>query len=190
MDCVVLAEVRWLLLAFFAATATVLINLMLWGYWRFLCVADTEFDTLTAWHVGRGARSGDLQLILPVFECDELKCEEHVVYLRWQSCGLLSCYVFDLFVCLWVSAKPTAYARACTVEAFSSQLQLLVFCSWFIVYVAWMDNIKTWTGLPVEESVRMTEDRDKWRKYVHGVANCWIEDGYRTEQIYCRNTTV
>jgi len=22
---------------------------------------------------------------------------------------------------------------------------------------------------PVEESVRMTEDRDKWRKYVHGV---------------------
>jgi len=22
---------------------------------------------------------------------------------------------------------------------------------------AWMDNIKTWTGLPVEESVRMTD---------------------------------
>jgi len=43
-----------------------------------------------------------------------------------------------------------------------------------------MDNIKTWTGLPVEESVRMTEDRDKWRKYVHGVANPRIEDGYRT----------
>ena len=42
---------------------------------------------------------------------------------------------------------------------------------------AWMDNIKTWTGLPVEESVRMTEDRDKWRKYVHGVANPGIEDG-------------
>ena len=32
---------------------------------------------------------------------------------------------------------------------------------------AWMDNIKTWTGLSVEESVRMTEYRDKWRKYVH-----------------------
>ena len=41
---------------------------------------------------------------------------------------------------------------------------------------AWMDNIKTWTGLSVEESVRMTEDRDKWRKYVHGVANPRIED--------------
>ena len=41
---------------------------------------------------------------------------------------------------------------------------------------AWMDNIKTWTGLPVEESVRMTEERDKWRKYVHGVANPRIED--------------
>jgi len=26
----------------------------------------------------------------------------------------------------------------------------------------------------------MTEDRDKWRKYVHGVANPRIEDGYRT----------
>jgi len=40
-----------------------------------------------------------------------------------------------------------------------------------------MDNIKTWTGLSVEESVRMTEDRDKWIKYVHGVANSRIEDG-------------
>jgi len=36
---------------------------------------------------------------------------------------------------------------------------------------AWMDNIKTWTGLPVEESIRMTEDRAEWRMYVHGVAN-------------------
>ena len=42
---------------------------------------------------------------------------------------------------------------------------------------AWMDNIKTWTGLPVEESIRMTEDRDKRRKYAHGVANPRIEDG-------------
>ena len=41
----------------------------------------------------------------------------------------------------------------------------------------WMDNIKTWTGLSVEESIRMTEDRDKWRKYVHSVANPRIEDG-------------
>jgi len=40
---------------------------------------------------------------------------------------------------------------------------------------AWMDNIKTWTGLSVEESVRMTEDRDKRRKYVHAVANPRIE---------------
>jgi len=32
------------------------------------------------------------------------------------------------------------------------------------------------TGLSVEESVRMTEERDKWRKYVHGVANRRIED--------------
>ena len=29
----------------------------------------------------------------------------------------------------------------------------------------------------VEESTRMTKDRDKWRKYVHGVANPRIEDG-------------
>jgi len=42
---------------------------------------------------------------------------------------------------------------------------------------AWMDNSKTWTGLSVEESTRTTEDRDKWRKYVHGVANTKIEDG-------------
>jgi len=44
---------------------------------------------------------------------------------------------------------------------------------------AWMDNInrRTWTGLSVEESIRMTEDRDKWIKYVHGVANPRFEDG-------------
>ena len=29
----------------------------------------------------------------------------------------------------------------------------------------------------VEESIRMTEDSDKWRKYVGGVANARIEDG-------------
>jgi len=40
-----------------------------------------------------------------------------------------------------------------------------------------MDNIKTWTRLAVEESFRVTEDMDKWRKYVHGVANHRIEDG-------------
>jgi len=41
---------------------------------------------------------------------------------------------------------------------------------------AWMDNIRTWTGLSVEESILMIEDRDKWRKYVHGVANPRIKD--------------
>jgi len=44
-------------------------------------------------------------------------------------------------------------------------------------HTAWMDNIKTWTGLSVEESIKMTEDRDKWRKYVHRVASPLIEDG-------------
>ena len=30
---------------------------------------------------------------------------------------------------------------------------------------------------PKAQSVRMTEDKDKWREYVHGVANPRIEDG-------------
>ena len=29
----------------------------------------------------------------------------------------------------------------------------------------------------VEESFRIKEDRDKWRQYVHGVANLRLEDG-------------
>jgi len=54
---------------------------------------------------------------------------------------------------------------------------------WLILTALWLNyNIKTWTGLSVEESVRMTEERDKWRKYVHGVANPRIDDDYRTEQ--------
>ena len=44
--------------------------------------------------------------------------------------------------------------------------------------IAWMDNIKTWTGFTMEESIRIAEDcRDKWRKYVHGVVNPRIDDG-------------
>ena len=42
---------------------------------------------------------------------------------------------------------------------------------------AWMDYINTWTELPLEESIRMTEDRDKWRTYVYGVVNLRIKDG-------------
>ena len=47
-----------------------------------------------------------------------------------------------------------------------------------------MDNIKTLTGLAVKESIRMTEDMDKYRKYVHvrGVVNPRIVDGRVTEQ--------
>jgi len=45
-------------------------------------------------------------------------------------------------------------------------------------HTAWMDNINTWTGLPVEESIRMTEDRDKRRKYVH--SKVWPTLGSRT----------
>ena len=47
---------------------------------------------------------------------------------------------------------------------------------------AWMDNMKTWTGLPVEESVRITEDKDKWRKYVHSVANYTLVSRTAEEQ--------
>ena len=49
-----------------------------------------------------------------------------------------------------------------------------------------MNNITTWTGLSVEESIRMTEDRDKWRKYVHGVANL----GSRTAKEQNRSNTL
>ena len=39
------------------------------------------------------------------------------------------------------------------------------------VGTAWINNMSTWTKLSVEESFRMTNDRDEWRKYVHGVTN-------------------
>jgi len=32
---------------------------------------------------------------------------------------------------------------------------------------AWMDNIKTWIGFTMEESMRMAEDRDKWRGVIN-----------------------
>jgi len=46
-----------------------------------------------------------------------------------------------------------------------------------ISHTTWMDNMNTWTQLPVEESSRMTAERFKWRFKVHGVTNPRIEDG-------------
>ena len=41
-----------------------------------------------------------------------------------------------------------------------------------------MDNIKTWTGVRVEVSIRMTEDRDKWRL---GTSHAWLPSvGFRS----------
>ena len=34
---------------------------------------------------------------------------------------------------------------------------------------------------PLEKSIRMIEDIDKWKRYVHGVANPLIKDGQTTE---------
>jgi len=42
---------------------------------------------------------------------------------------------------------------------------------------AWVDSIKTWTGLSVKVAMRIKAERDKLRKYFHGVANPRIEDG-------------
>ena len=47
---------------------------------------------------------------------------------------------------------------------------------------AWIDNIKTWTGLSVEESIRMTEDKDKWRKYGSRTAKEQNSEKTRTHQ--------
>ena len=71
---------------------------------------------------------------------------------------------------------PAASASRSTLLAGSAVLFVFV-CTSRLSRTAWMDNIKTWTGLSAEESIRITEFRDEWRKYVHGVANPRIEDG-------------
>ena len=55
---------------------------------------------------------------------------------------------------------------------------------------ACMDNIKSWTGLFVEESIRMTEDRDKWRKYVHGAAKPRRTAEEQNRYSLCRSTVM
>ena len=46
---------------------------------------------------------------------------------------------------------------------------------------AWISNISMWSKLTAEGSIRMRNDRDQWRKYVHGLANARIEYGWWTE---------
>jgi len=43
--------------------------------------------------------------------------------------------------------------------------------------MAWINNMSMWTKLTAEGSMRMTNDRDQWRKYVYGVTNPRIKDG-------------
>ena len=50
---------------------------------------------------------------------------------------------------------------------------------------AWIDNIKSWTGLSVEESIRMTDDRDKFKK----TSMVWPTLGSRTAKEQNRTTT-
>ena len=42
----------------------------------------------------------------------------------------------------------------------------------------YIDNIKTWTRVSVEENVRLTEDRTEWRErsYAAGAANVRTDD--------------
>jgi len=41
----------------------------------------------------------------------------------------------------------------------------------------WMDNIRDWTGMTMEQIMRSTEDRQEWRRIVHDAANPRCEDG-------------
>ena len=50
---------------------------------------------------------------------------------------------------------------------------------------AWMDNIKTWTGLSVEESITMKEDRDR-----DSTSMVWPSLGSRTARTTEQNRTV
>ena len=52
-------------------------------------------------------------------------------------------------------------------------------------HTAWMDNIKTCAGLPVEESIRMTEDRDKWKS----TSMVWPTLGLRTAKDQISHTS-
>lgn len=41
----------------------------------------------------------------------------------------------------------------------------------------WTDNIKSWTELSCDQSLRETRDGNRWTKIVHVVANPWLQDG-------------
>lgn len=43
--------------------------------------------------------------------------------------------------------------------------------------MTWMNNIKTWTGLSVAETLRSVENRKQWRRIIHNATNLRIKDG-------------
>ena len=53
---------------------------------------------------------------------------------------------------------------------------------------AWMDNIKSWTGLYMEESIKLTEDRDKYDTIRDAILMCARKPTW-VSLIYCTETT-
>jgi len=45
--------------------------------------------------------------------------------------------------------------------------------------LSWIDNVKAWTRLALEEAIRKAHDRDKRRRFVFDAANSRIEDGWK-----------
>ena len=43
--------------------------------------------------------------------------------------------------------------------------------------MSWRDNIETWTGLTMEETIRNAQNRDLWRRVVHIATKLRSEDG-------------
>jgi len=54
---------------------------------------------------------------------------------------------------------------------------------------AWMDNIKTWTGLPVEESIRMTEISGESTSMVWPTLR-WLKNRTATSWIYYTTNSI
>jgi len=42
--------------------------------------------------------------------------------------------------------------------------------------ITWLGNITQWTGMDLERTLRVMDNRSHWRRTIHGAVNLRIED--------------
>ena len=112
---------------------------------------------------------------------DEMFLEMVSACVRYVVIGAIEAETGVMVIVSWIEVVVISSAQFDTMavllrNGYAETGNNLDISYWLFLVTVFHIALVIRTGLPGEESVRMTEDRDKWRQYVHG----WPTLGSRT----------